>query len=109
MEPEGMRLSAEVAEVMIQAEAKMVAASENQEGEKCGEPHCFPAIVVVHKEVVCDPAHGATHPKRTDDQSPQHFVEHLTKTGKEQGSDDEKEDLCGKRVEPEENERANID
>jgi hypothetical protein len=109
MEPEGMRLRAEVAEMMIQAEAKIVAASKNQESEKRDEPHCFLAIVVIHKEVVCDPAHGATHPKRTDDQSPQHFVAHLSETGKEQGSDGEKEDLCGKRVEPEENERASID
>ena len=85
MEAEQMRLRAKVAEVMIQAEAKVVAASENQKSNKHGKPHCFPAIVVIHKEVVCDPVHGATHPKRTDDQSPQHCVAHLSEKGKKEG------------------------
>lgn len=101
MKPQRMLSRAKPAKVMVEAEAKVIAAPQHKQCDERSKTDSLVAIVMVDEEIVHDAAHSPSHATRAKDQCPERFVDDIFRARENEDAGGKGDDFCYEGVQSE--------
>ena len=108
MEPHRVLFCSKVAEVVVEAVAKVVASAQDKKGQDSSEVDCFRAIVVVHDEDIDQRTHSSAHTQWADHERPYDLVNQIFGTAHDQNGDREEENFGQEGIEIEQDKGSKV-
>lgn len=109
MEPHRMLRRPKPPKMPVQVVTQVIARTENEKRQDTGEMSGLFAVVVVDDEAIDQAAHCPAHTEWAEDERPHDFVEEVLRASHDEDADGEEDYFCDERVEPEEEEGADVD